>query len=209
VASLPRKPSSTIKNSPLEISYVIDNSDEMTGEDFSDQALLYVPTASEISSGEFLIVDDGFRGNDATTQREALEEYISNNEYLSSRRGDYVERNGDRTPFTNIVDLKVVQNFWLPVGDRKHNLQFSFDIFNFTNLLNPQWGQRYFVSFDAVEVTRFDGFVDPDGDGLNLQPAYTFNPGTADLSTNEGFNLDDAGIRSSRWQGQFGIRYTF
>ena len=67
--------------------------------------LIYVPE----NQGEILLVDQVVDGNvvkTAAQQWAELDAFIANDEYLSSRRGDYAERNMSRTPFENIIDLK-------------------------------------------------------------------------------------------------------
>lgn len=78
-------------------------------------------------------------------------------------------------------------------------MQFSLDIFNFTNLINKDWGVRRFVDNDAAEPIRTVA-GGPD-------PAFTFDPTLTLLDDFE--QVDDIGIQSSRWQIQLGVRYIF
>ncbi len=39
------------------------------------------------------------------------------------------------------------------------NLKFTADIFNFTNLLNKEWGVRTFTNFNQVQLLDFEGFA--------------------------------------------------
>jgi len=71
---------------------------------FSD--LIFVPA----SPADINLVDiDG--GATAAQQWAALDEFIENDSYLSSRRGDFAEANQSRTPFEHILDLKIAQDF--------------------------------------------------------------------------------------------------
>ena len=164
-------------------------------------ALIYVPS----NQAEANLVDrldaDGNVVATAAEQWQALNSFIEGNDHLRSRRGQFAERNGDRSEWSHIVDLKFAQEFSLNFGDQKHTLEFTADIFNFTNLLNKEWGVRSFSgSFDAVGLINFEGYQ---ADGTT--PTFTYNP------SNEGaINLvDDSGLNSSRWQMQVGLRYTF
>ena len=178
-------------------SYVIGGDGESliadTGESFS--ALPFIPN----NFAESLLVDD----NDVTAleQWEAFNAFIENDDYLSSRRGQFAERNGDRARWSHVIDLKFAQEFNVKVNNTRHALEISADIFNFTNLLNRDWGRRYFTSgFDTATLLDFEGFQ---ADGTT--PTYTFNTNIE----NSLDNIDDAGLRSSRWQMQVGLRYTF
>ena len=94
--------------------------------------------------------------------------------------------------------MKIIQDIFVNAGDRKHTLQFTFDIYNLGNLLNKDWGRRYYVSYGYNRLIDFEGFED---DGTT--PQFTFE------APDNKFNIDDSGISSSRWQAQFGLRYIF
>ena len=178
-------------------SYIYNDDTDLLNDDSRDNALLYIPRdRTEINLVP--ITDDD--GNIIATPEEQwnqLNTFISNNSYLNDRRGGYAERNGERGPWSHIVDLKLLQDFNLQVGQKTHTLQFSFDIFNFTNFLNKDWGRRKFVRNNVELITTKKGGPDPE---------FTF-----DRSFNEDgiVEFDDSGILSSRWQMQFGLRYIF
>ena len=96
--------------------------------------------------------------------------------------------------------MKFAQEFTLNSGKKKHTLELTADVFNFTNLLNKNWGKRYFVSNDQVLLLQQVGFLP----GTNT-PTFSYNP-TVGNSINQ---VDDVGLNSSRWQMQVGVRYTF
>ena len=80
-------------------------------------------------------------------------------------------------------------------------MEFTADIFNFTNLLNKDWGKRYFSgSNDQLLLIDQIGFL---SDGTT--PTFNYNPITS-KNLNQ---VDDSGLQSSRWQMQVGVRYTF
>ena len=183
------------------ISYIYNEGRDLLGDDSRDNALIYVPrNASEIN----LVNLEDSNGNVIATpaqQWEALNRYIENNDYLSERRGDYAERNGDRGRFNHVVDLKFLQDFYFKADNgKKHTLQLSVDIFNFTNLLNRDWGVRRFTGFGNIApITTVSG--------ANPDPSFTFNPALADEEDLQ--LIDDSGLQSSRWQAQIGLRYIF
>ncbi|MEO1486498.1 MAG: TonB-dependent receptor, partial [Bacteroidota bacterium] len=174
------------------------NSTDLLNDDSRDNALIYVPaTQSEINLVD--IVDgDGNVTRTAAQQWSDLDAFIEGDDYLKTRRGGYAERNGARSPWNHVVDLKVLQDFSLNFGNKKHTFQASIDIFNFTNLLNKDWGVRQFTNFGEVALIRTEqGGPDPEFQF----DASRFEDGI--------FEVDDRGIASSRWQAQIGLRYIF
>ena len=175
-------------------SYVVGGSG-LLSDTGSNSALIFVPA----NESQAHLVDRG----DLTASQQwlALNQVIENNDYLRSRRGQFAERNADRSNWSHIVDLKFAQEFGLNFGGTKiHRFEFTFDIFNFTNLVNQDWGVRAFAGNNQVRLLDFRGF---EADGTT--PTFTFSPGAE-----ENANLiDDSGLNSSRWQAQAGIRYTF
>lgn len=133
--------------------------------------------------------------NLTTNNWDELDAFISSDEYLNSRRGGYAERNAVRGPWSHIVDLKFLQDFTL----KKNTLQLSFDIFNFTNLLNKEWGKVNFRPSNSQPI-RFEDFEADD-----TTPTFSFDPNTAANLD----RVDDSGLLSSRWQMQIGLRYIF
>jgi len=187
--------------SPFSYTY---NSGRMTGEDSRERALIFVPN----TQNDINLVDIS-GGPTAAQQWTALNNYIAGDKYLSERRGKYAERNEARTPFTNIIDLKFIQEFSLEANNgMKHSLQFSFDIFNFTNLLNKDWGNRWGTpdgSGTSIELLNYEGNIT--GSGGETIPTFSFSDGISDKE--DILTKDDSGLISSRWQMQFGIRYSF
>ncbi len=174
-------------------SYVVDGNG-LLSDTGSDSALIYVPA----NESEANLVDDG--DFSAAEQWAALDAFIEGNDYLRGRRGQFAERNADRSDWSHIIDLKFAQEFGLKFGDKIHRLEFTADIFNFTNLLNKEWGVRTFSNFNQVQLLDFEGFG---SDGTT--PEFTYNPNNAETTN----IIDDRGLVSSRWQMQVGLRYSF
>ena len=168
-----------------------------TGEDSRERALIYIPA----NQSDIIFADAAT----AAEQWAALDAYISNDDYLSENRGGYAEKNMSRTPFESILDFKLVQDIFVGTGTKKQTFQVSFDIFNFGNFLNKDWGKRYFVpngDGTSVQLLNFEGFQT----GTNT-PTFSFDPSIKEKEDLLG--KDDAGLVSSRWQMQLGIRYIF
>ncbi|MBA9078230.1 MULTISPECIES: TonB-dependent receptor [Rufibacter] len=167
------------------------NADGNTGND-----LMYVPRTFEESGLVDQKTSAGVVTATAAKQWEDLNAFIEADDYLSSRRGQYTERNGARTPWTHRFDLRLAQDIFGNFAGKKHTLQITFDIFNVGNLFNPDWGRTYFVNNAAVELVRFNNR------DANNRPTFTFTKPAQDVWAN-------TSSISSRWQGQVGVRYIF
>jgi hypothetical protein len=123
-------------------------------------------------------------------QAQAFTEFINSNEYLSSRKGNFTERNGGRTPWSTTLDAKLTHNISLG----KNVLQLTADVFNLTNLLNDNWGQTYFVS-NSFNSTSSVGLAKVSGETFSFTKP-----------TQKPYTVDQI---SSKWQVQLGIRLSF
>ncbi|MCD4710401.1 MAG: TonB-dependent receptor [Bacteroidales bacterium] len=174
-------------------SYVYNDYGDLNGEGENAGNLIYVPA----SQSEIVFSDAATSG----AQWTALDNFIENDDYLSTRRGKYAERNAARMPFASILDFKFAQDIYVSGGDIKHTLQLTFDLFNLGNLINNKWGRMYYVGNKALRLIDFEGFAD-DVDGGT--PTFSFDAPEGDV-----WDIDDIGVNSSRWQAQIGIRYIF
>ena len=178
-------------------SYTIDNSDAMINAPGArDAGLLYVPTSgSEIR----------WTG-DAAASAAAFDAFVASSDYLSSRRGDYAERNGSRTPFEHIFDFKLSQEIFANLAGSDRGLELTVDVFNVGNLLSSAWGTRY-AGLGLVELIEFRGF---DADGV---PTYRLEFDAEETPTEEEyFNseiINVGGNYGSRWLAQVGLRLNF
>ncbi len=173
------------------------NVNNETGSTSRNRSLIWIP-ANESEANLIDIVDaDGSVTTSAAEQWTALNNFIEEDDYLSENRGAYAERNGGRTPFENRIDLKILQNLGLNLGNNDHKLQVSLDIFNFANLLNSDWGVDFAGPFD-YRIVNFEGYA---ADGTT--PQFTF---TEDDLGDERFSIND---RTSRFRMRLGFRYIF
>lgn len=134
-----------------------------------------------------------------------LNAYINQDPYLSTRRGQYAERNGLLLPFYRRLDLNFTQDFYVNVGGKRNTLRFTFDIYNFGNLLNKNWGitritnRTALLTYKRVETT-----------GVNAgKPVYSFPYLDAANNVPLTSTFQNSTGLSSRWQGQIGVRYIF
>ena len=98
---------------------------------------------------------------------------------------------GAINPWYTNIDFRTLNDF--SFGERK--LQFSIDISNFMNLLNPSWGVRKIASAAATSPLTLTGFNDAGEPILDFTgPTETF--------------VDDRSL-FSRWQVQVGLKLMF
>jgi hypothetical protein len=142
---------------------------------------------------------------DTRTQTELwnqLDAFIQNNPYLSTRRGQFAERNAYVLPWTHKLDLNFTQDVRFTVGKNKHTLRFTADIYNFTNLLNKDWGVYYIPTTTTPLV-----FSKIDTDGKT--PVYTFPYLDAVNKVPFTRAYKPSPSLGSRYQIQIGVRYLF
>ena len=166
--------------------------------------LPYIPR----DQSDIRLVDNG--SYTAAQQWADLDKLISNDPYLKSRRGQYAERNGLRTPWNHDLDLKLMHEFKLSKTNKYQSLQISFDVFNVLNLLNNDWGHITFVTnvnnytVNLLTFAKDANGVAPGKPSSGYLPTFTFNKPTG-LNGNY-YTVDPI---NSRWQGQLGIKYNF
>lgn len=177
-----------------------DGSSKFLGEDNQSLELMYVPKdRSDINLVDITVGESTLT---ADQQWEDLNAFIEADEYLSGRRGQYAERNHSRVPFTNIFDFRIAQDIYVNIGGKRNTLQFALDIFNLGNMINKDWGRIYFASgayYSNYPLIKMEGF-----ESDNTTARFSFQKPKGDI-----WAIDDSGILSSRWQGQFTIRYIF
>jgi hypothetical protein len=180
-------------NSGQRFTYLVNgdlNSDGRFGND-----LMYVPrNTSEIRFVDFLNTNNTVRYT-AAQQAAAFEKFVGSDKYLNSRRGTYTERNATSTPWEHVLDMRLAQDFFIKTGDTRHALQITFDVFNFTNLINRDWGRQWSVGNQAYTVLTTVNRTT----GAFIGKGYNFNIDQLPWNMNFG----------SRFQGQIGIRYSF
>lgn len=169
--------------------------------------LIYVPKSPD----ELQFSDYTYRldGKDvlytAEEQREDFWNYVNNSKYLSSRKGMYAERNGLLGRWTNQFDLRIYQNFYIPVKNGQRNiLQIALDIQNIGNLLNRNWGHRYYATNTKI-LKVVQGYV-PGSVGQDSAPVYQFQRNGTEVLKNE---FSNSMSLSSTWMMQLSLRYTF
>jgi hypothetical protein len=174
------------------------NNDGSTGND-----LLYIPRDVRDSREIILVPTVPAAGGAPDTRsvatiQDQLDAFINNDPYLSSHRGQYVERFAARLPWTHQIDMRIAQTFYFQAGGKRNSLEVSFDVINVGNLLNREWGNQYTVLNNAIELLKVESKA------AGQQPTFSFP--TSFTTTNRSYDIAPF---ASRWQGQLGVRYTF
>ncbi len=131
----------------------------------------------------------------AAEQAQQFINFVNADDYLTTRKGNFTERNGGRTPWNTTMDIRLMHDIKLK---GKNMFQITLDVMNFTNLLNADWGRAYFVpntfnSTSSIGLNRTNS-------GTSEDPTFNFAaPATA-------YSIDQL---ASRYQAQIGLRYSF
>ncbi len=132
-------------------------------------------------------------------------DYIDNDQYLSDYKGKVFKRNKARAPWFNQLDVSFRQEF--PGFFAGNKAEFRLDFFNFTNLLNKDWGVERRADFPLRRNLANVAGVDAQGRYIYDISGSQYNVGgnysPADLPVNESFNP------SQRWSVLATVRYSF
>ena len=188
---------------PFRYSYTYNGDVNGDGQSMND--LIYIPKDKNdinivLASGDTRTKDEVWNQIDA---------FINQDDYLSKHRGEYAERNGAITPWAHQLDINITHDIKLPLKNGQvHTLRFSFDIANFLNLLNKDWGVQ--------KTTVYGGSSSPQYQFLTMTQVPTkennYTPGFTMPLNNKEVVIDtfkDLNAQASRWQMQFGIKYFF
>ena len=169
------------------------NRDGVSGND-----LIYIPTSTEVT--QMLFTSQTVNGivYDQTAQRNLFEAYVMQDKYLRTHRGQFAERNGGIAPWRNQVDAKFVQDIFTKVGKSRNTIQFTVDIFNFGNMLNPSWGKVKTVNASSILLPTFNS--------LTTAPNFRLATSQGQIVTR---TFRDNVSTASTYSVQLGIRYLF
>lgn len=182
--------------------------------DGNNNDLIYVPKdASEITFVPLSITTGS--GATATTKTYTAQEqsdifmnFINEDKYLSTRKGQYAERNGAKLPWRNQVDFKLVQEVFRNVGGKRNSFQFTMDVFNFGNLLNKKWGNVNYVNASGgiLAPANVSSLVTSGSAAATTVPTFRMATANGDI-VREAFGTTQT--ISSTYYMQFGVRYNF
>jgi hypothetical protein len=157
--------------------------------------LMYIPASrTALNEWNFTDIQETGGAYTADQQRDDFWAFIQQDDYLSHHTGEYAERGGAIMPWHHQIDFKLMQDFYLTVGSRRHTLQLGVDIENLPNLINKNWGLYQQVN--------------------SMMPlTYNAKTGTYNFAKQSGKVLSDTfsdfnGLQST-YRIQFSVRYIF
>jgi hypothetical protein len=171
-------------------------SNDLNGDGLSSD-LIYVPrNASEIT----------FVQNGAFTpqqQSDAFFAYVAQDKYLSKRGGQFADRNGAAFPWFSMLDFRLMQDIFTTLGknNRRHTVQLSCEIENFTNLISSSWGVQKRLVYNNGSILTF-----VDRNGPNGTPRYRMPLVNNQLPTR---TFESVVNVNQTWRMNLGVRYTF
>ncbi|SOD02519.1 Outer membrane receptor for ferrienterochelin and colicins [bacterium JGI 053] len=160
---------------------------DINGDGFTANDLIYVPKD---------VNDILFAGTATVSSAQSAQnfnKFVESVECLREQRGQVMERNSCRLPWSSRVDVKFQQN--LSLGGR--TAQFSVDVVNFGNLLNSNWGRQLFIGNQSDQILATSGTA---VDAAGHRTYAAFNGRLSPFSISD---LD------SRYQIQLGLRLGF
>ncbi len=178
---------------------------DMNGDGITND-LIWIPANKE----DIQFVDNGTIT--AAAQQQAFWDFVNQDKYLSSHKGEYADANAARMPWLNRFDLHLAQNFNVGalIGSKRSNetLQVSLDIMNVGNLLNSSWGVMRTPSAcnnGKVLATYTDNQGKPilDAEG---RPQFTMVKNSEGL-VSKTFDMDKS--NSNCWYLQLGVKLIF
>jgi len=131
-----------------------------------------------------------------------LNEFIDSTDCLSAHRGSSTTRNNCATSWTNVVNLRLMQE--ISFGDRI-NFDLMLDIENFGNLINSDWGRvEHYIDPGNVSVANVIGISA--ADEFILTPNVGYDPSVGASSV---VARPTIGRLQSAYRIQFGVRFRF
>ena len=152
---------------------------------------VYVPRDAARGGDTRLVVDDdlGQLVEAPATVYAELDSFIEQESCLRSQRGQVMERNSCRNPWTNRTDARFSRVFPTVSGQ---SLELTLDVFNLLHLLDGGWGLiRGVDDTPLLQLAGYDG-----AGGRGVYRLLRRKPRAADFD-------------GSRWKLQLGARYTF
>jgi hypothetical protein len=177
--------------------------------------LFYVPDGDVIfeglcSAGEVNVVagcasvDSYSSGSAAAASFASDMDAFIREQGLEKYRGRIMPRNSRRSPWVTVLDLRVAQE--LPIFKKTRGI-LTFDIENFANLLNSDWGQLRQVSFPYVAPVADANRISNGGCPNGAPTCYVYRPRSGATGPVKPFETISS--LPSVWRIQLGFRIEF
>jgi hypothetical protein len=170
----------------------------------SNNDLMFVPSNPDQILLETTTISG--RSFDAAAQWTALNNYINADPYLSTRRGQYAERNGGFRALLSRMDVSLSHDFVLDLG-KPTAIQARVDMFNALNFIDNRLGIADIINNN--NPLEFRGVVT---DATGSRPRFRVASAVSSVNSAGQLNLSPtlrqgAGLQDV-WNLQFGVRIT-
>lgn len=93
--------------------------------------------------------------------RDRFWDFVNNDHYLSSHKGQYASAYTLYSPWYQKIDLKISQDINFKIGSTSNTIQLSVNFSNFLNLINPKWGLMKVLnpSLHNGRILKFEDLV--------------------------------------------------
>lgn len=154
---------------------------DFNGDGVFGSSLMYIPTEEELRFMQFA---------DGDTSRKKFGDYIAQDDYLSSHRGRFAERNAMLAPMEHRLDLHFAHGFYFG-RQTERKVELSLDVMNLGNLICRHWGSYYNMSGWRHQPVKVVGVEDN---------ALVYQFSSSAIIPND---------LLSRWHMQVGVRVVF
>lgn len=170
--------------SPAGYSYVYTN--DMNGDGVAND-LMYIPR----DDSEIQFVD--YAGTPAEEQRKAFWDFVEQDPYLRSHKGQYAGAHEAHAPYVHRFDLRIAKEF--------HGLQLSLTLLNVMNLFDSRYGvQQVNTACNASKILSYAG-MDSQG-----RPTFTMYHAAGKMPTD---SYEYLMSKEQAWRLQIGLKYVF
>ncbi len=174
--------------------YVVNGDPNGDGVTLNDP--VYVPS-DVYNPNQILLTNFTANGKTVTVaqQQAALNDFINSTPCLRNNRGRIIPRNSCDNPWTNTVNLSVRQSL-KTIG--MQNVSVEWQVYNFMNLLNSNWGHQPTAGFGSQTLLTMRGRQG--ADLVTGQPIYSFDPTYVKFTSSNVYSV---------YQMQLMAKYTF
>ena len=153
--------------------------------------LMYIPTDGEIDAMLAAGMFNATSAYSAEQQASNLKQWLANEYYLQDHRGEYYDRNAANEKWENRLDLHIDHKFGFKWGSQIKYFQIGFDVINFTNLLNKNWGATLSQN------------------GYNYYSPLAFSKGKYQFLHDADYDMRSYSDYYSRWRMQLTAKFIF
>ena len=153
--------------------------------------LMYIPTDGEIDAMLAAGMFNATSAYSAEQQASNLKQWLANEYYLQDHRGEYYDRNAANEKWENRLDMHIDHKFGFKWGRQIKYFQIGFDVINFTNLLNKNWGATLSQS------------------GYNYYSPLAFSKGKYQFLHDADYDIRSYSDYYSRWRMQLTAKFIF